>query len=276
MTDQSQPLTTVVIPVWDGYVALRFSEALESIATQDRPVSMLVVDNASQVPLPPVGAARVIRSSERISLGAARNLGLEQVQTEYVIFADADDLLLPGTISRLERGIEADPSLVAFAMAFLDAETGRRHRWPHRWIARLVRRPRLLAAVNAVWAVYPITGPVLIRTGLARAVGGHAEVDNGDARSLGAALLFRGAVGWIDEPGCVYHRRPGSNLDLHQSVTALRESSASVRAHLRADRGAPRWMRWAMPTLAIAQAAAAYAYVALAAVRRNAGARARR
>jgi Glycosyl transferase family 2 len=276
VTDHSQPRTTVLIPVWDGYVELRFKEALASIAAQDVPVTVIVVDNASHVPLPATGAALVLRSPERISLGAARNLGLEQVQTENVIFADADDLLLPGTIKRLEQGIDSTPRLIAFAMAFVDADTGRRHRWPHPWIARLVRRPHLLALINAVWAVYPITGPVLVRTDLARAAGGHADVDNGDARCLGAALLFHGPVGWSEHPGCVYHQRPGSNLDRHQSVAALLERSALVRKHIKADPGAPSWMRGAMPLLALAQSVAVYAYVSLAAVRRTVGARARR
>jgi hypothetical protein len=276
VTDPSQPRTTVVIPVWDGYVELRFKEALASIAAQDVPAAVIIVDNASHVPLPDLGAARVVRSAERVSLGAARNLGLDQVQTENVIFADADDLLLPETVARLEQGIDSAPGLVAFAMAFVDAETGRRHRWPHRWIAKLVGHPHLLALINAVWAVYPITGPVAVRTEMARAVGGHAEVDNGDARCLGAALLFRGPVGWMEHPGCVYHQRPGSNLDRHQSVTAQLERSATVREHLRADPGAPTWLRTSMPLLALAQSVAVYAYTALAAARRTVAARARR
>jgi hypothetical protein len=276
VTDQSQPRTTVVIPVWDGYVELRFKEALTSIAAQDVPAAVIVVDNASHVPLPDVGNARVVRSPQRVTLGAARNLGLGEVRTENVIFADADDLLLPGTIARLEQGIDSEPRLVAFAMAFVDADTGRRHRWPHRWIAKLVRYPRLLALMNAVWAVYPITGPVAVRTEMARAVGGHAEVDNGDARCLGAALLFRGPVGWMEQPGCVYHQRPGSNLDRHQSVAAQLERSATVRERLLADPGAPAWTRRAMPLLALAQSAAVYAYTALAAARRTVAAGARR
>jgi hypothetical protein len=193
-----------------------------------------------------------------------------------VIFADADDLLLPGTIALLERGIDSDPRRVAFAMAFVDAETGLRHRWPHRWIAKLVGHQRPLALINAIWAVYPITGPVAVRTEMARAVGGHADVDNGDARCLGAALLFRGPVGWMEHPGCVYHQRPGSNLDRYQSAAALLESSATVREHLRADTGAPGWIRRAMPLLALAQSAAVYAYTALAAARRTVAGRARR
>jgi glycosyltransferase involved in cell wall biosynthesis len=256
-----------VIPVWDGYVALRFAEAVASITSQDTPVRVLVVDNASHVSLPELAGVEVIRIAERVSLGRARNAGLDRVETDTVMFADADDLILPGVIRRLQSGIDSDPRLVAYAMAFIDAETGERHRWPRRWIASLVRFPTLLALVNAVWAVYPITGPVLIRADVARAVGGHADIDNGDARCLGAALLFRGRVGWTEEPGCVYHRRVGSNLDRFSGTGAILESLAAVRRRLRADFGGPTWLRTAMPVIAAAQWGAVSAHLLLSASR---------
>ncbi len=267
------PRTTVVIPVWDHYVALRFEEALASIAAQDVPVAILVVDNASHAPLPHVPGGRVLRTAGRVSLGAARNLGLEHVDTEFVIFADADDLMLPGTVRRLQAGLQSEPNLVAFATPFIDAETGERHRWPRPWISRLVRFPILAALVNAVWAVYPITGPVLVRTVIAREVGGHADVDNGDARCLGAALLFRGGVGWSERPGCVYHQRTGSNLDRFSGPGAILESAASVRARLRSDFGGPSWLPHAVPLLAAAQSAAVAAHLLVDALRRVAAAR---
>jgi hypothetical protein len=269
VTDQSQPRTTVVIPVWDHYVALRLEEALESIASQDVPVTVVVVDNASHVPLPRLDGVRVIRTAERVPLGRARNLGLEHVETETVIFADADDLMLPGAVRRLQQGLDDDARLIAFAMVFVDAETGERHRWPRRWIGKLVRFPTALAVMNAIWALYPITGPVLIRTSLAREAGGHAEVDNGDARCLGAALLFLGRVGWSEQPGCVYHQRPGSNLDRFSGAGSILESARAVRERLRADFGGPAWLNPALPLIAVAQWAAVAGHLLVALARRR-------
>jgi hypothetical protein len=276
VTDEEHPRTTVVIPVWDGYVALRFEEALASITSQDVPVDVIVVDNASHVPLPELHGAEVISIPQRVPLGAARNAGLQRVRTETVMFADADDLILPGVVKRLQAGLDSDRRLVAYAMAFTDAETGGRHRWPRPWIATLVRFPTLIALINAVWAVYPITGPVLISTELARAVGGHAEVDNGDARCLGAALLFRGRVGWSDEPGCIYHQRPGSNLDRFSGTGPVLQSLRCVRARLRTDFGGPAWLRPLVPLIGAAQIAAVAAHLLVSAARRRAAGRARR
>lgn len=273
MTDQEAPSTTVVIPVWDHYVSLRFEEALASIAAQDVPVAILVVDNASRAPLPEVEGVRVLHTGGRVPLGAARNMGLQAVTTDTVIFADADDLMLPGTVRHLQEGLQSRPDLVAFAMPFLDAETGERHRWPRPWIARLVRFPTVMALVNAIWAIYPITGPVLLRTAIAREVGGHAEVDNGDARCLGAALLFRGAVGWSEQPGCMYHQRTGSNLDRFSGAGAILESARSVRERLRSDFGGPSWLPRVLPLVAAAQWAAVAAHVLVDALRRVAAGR---
>jgi hypothetical protein len=264
----------VVIPVWDHYVKLRFEQALASITAQDVPVAVIVVDNASHAPLPELPGIVVLRPPTRVSLGAARNLGLAHVETETVMFADADDLILPGTIGRLQAGLRAAPGMVAFAAAFVDADTGERHRWPRPWIATLTRFPTAMALVNAIWAIYPITGPVLVRTAIAREIGGHADVDNGDARCLGAALLFRGRVGWTEEPGCTYHRRSGSNLDRFNSPSGILESAHSVRARLATDFGGPAWLPRALPLIAAAQWWAGKAQLLVVSLRRVAGTRA--
>lgn len=263
-----------MIPVWDEYVALRFEEAMASVLAQDVPLDVIVVDNASRVPLPEMPDVLVIRIQQRVSLGAARNAGLDRVRTENVMFTDADDLIEPWVVRRLQAGLDSDPRLVAYAMAFVDADTGERHRWPRPWIARIVRFPRLFALINAIWAIYPITGAVLIRTDLARAVGGHAEIDNGDARCLGAALLFRGRVGWSEELGYLYHQHPGSNLDRFSGTGAILDSHAAVRRRLRTNLGGPAWLRPMIPLIAVAQWGAVAAHALLIVVRQAAAARA--
>src|SRR4051812_28627801 len=88
---------TVVIPVWDGYVRY-FSEAVESVRRNAPDVPVVVVDNASTSDVPELEGCELVRSGQRLTVGAARNLGLEQVVTEYVVFLDADDLLLDGAL----------------------------------------------------------------------------------------------------------------------------------------------------------------------------------
>src|SRR4051812_11396853 len=91
---------TVVIPVWDSYVEF-LGDAVESVRRNNPNAPIVVVDNASSTPVPQLSASTVVRSPRRLSVGAARNLGLEQVTTQFVVFLDADDMLLEGAIEHM-------------------------------------------------------------------------------------------------------------------------------------------------------------------------------
>src|SRR5262249_49002093 len=98
--------TTVVIPAWDGYAGAPLRAALRSVLDQAVPMRVLVVDNASLSELTGTGGVDVVRSERRLTVGAARNLGLAAVTTPYVVFWDADDVMLPGTLAFLQARIE--------------------------------------------------------------------------------------------------------------------------------------------------------------------------
>src|SRR5260221_8303199 len=105
----AQARVSVVIPVWDAYAGAGLVEAVASVRRQNVPVRVIVVDNASAVPLPVLGDVELVRLEQRRSTGAARNGSLPLLQTEYVVFLDADDRLLDGSIAALVAGLDADP-----------------------------------------------------------------------------------------------------------------------------------------------------------------------
>jgi glycosyltransferase involved in cell wall biosynthesis len=257
-----------VIPAWDRYVGPRLQEAVASIASQERPVRILVVDNASTVPLPELAGVEVLRSEARVSLGAARNLGLAAVTSPNVIFWDADDLMPPGTLGFLEDELARDARLVAFGAAIVEEPSGLRHRWPRRWIARVIPYPRLFAVIDCVWSMFPTTGATVMRTALVRACGGYTDADSGDDWCLGAVLVFRGRVGWSERPGRRYLRHEGSIWDVHGSARHQLEHAAAVRRRLAADAAVPAWLRSALPVVALAQSSAVAAHVVVAQLRR--------
>ncbi len=262
-----------MVPVWDEYVAERLSEALKSLKAQDSMPEIVVVDNASAVAVPDVSGISVVRAPRRLPLGTARNLGLAEATTPYVVFWDADDIMLPGALAFLEKAITDKPGLAAFGAAVIEEPSGRRHRFPRRWIGRLTRAPRVFAFLNCLWSLYPSTGATIIDTDLARAAGGFSDSDSGDDWCLGVSLAFRGGIGWSERPGRIYALHPSSIWARHSTVRFLLRHSRIVRKRIRTDPGVPRWVKRLQPLIALAQWAAILAHEVLEAVRRTRRAR---
>src|SRR4051794_10290356 len=118
---QSSASATVVIPVWDQYVDL-LEEAVDSARANAPEARVIVVDNASEVPVPELDGVTTVRSPSRLSIGAARNLGIEHVETPYFLSLDADDKLLRGALEFMVSELNADPSLSVCAMSIMEPD----------------------------------------------------------------------------------------------------------------------------------------------------------
>ena len=269
MSGEPAVQTSVVVAVWDAYVAERLTEAIASVTSQDVPAEVIVVDNASAVPLPDLAGVTVVRSDRRLTLGVARNLGLAHVSTPYVVVWDADDVMLPGTLGFLQGAIGTGQGLVAFATAILEEPSGARHRWPRRWVAVLVRAPRFFALLDCVWSLFPTTGATIMRTDSVRAAGGYGDAESAEDWSLGVSIAFRGRLGWSERPGRIYRVHDESVWARHMTVGHLVAHAAAIRRRIRADPGIAGWARAALPLIALAQYAAISAHVGVAAVRRR-------
>lgn len=113
------PLVSVVIPVFNAarYVA----EALTSITTQDYPgvLEIIVLDDASTDGSGNLIAAlgdtriRVVRSEENRGIVYQLNHGFALAQGKYIVRMDADDIALPGRITKQVAFMEANPQVVA-------------------------------------------------------------------------------------------------------------------------------------------------------------------
>lgn len=110
----SAPLVSVIIPAYNCAPYIR--EAVESALDQlDPPPEVVVVDDGStddthQVLLPYLNRIQYVYQ-ENQGQSAARNHGLHLSQGEYVVFLDADDILLPDTLSEKLACLEMEPSL---------------------------------------------------------------------------------------------------------------------------------------------------------------------
>lgn len=268
MTSERPAQTTVVLPAWDAYAADLLPEALASVWAQQPPPEILIVDNASEPRLNEVAGARVIRTPRRLSVGAARNFGLAHMGTPLVVFWDADDTMLPGTVLSLESAMAADAGLVAFGAAIIEEPSGQRHRWPRSWIGRVLRFPRLFGLLDAIWSLYPTTGATIMRTEAVRDAGGYSDSDSGEDWCLGVSLAFRGRLGWTERPGRVYRIHPTSVWARHMGVRHQVRHARTVRERIRRDAGIPSWARAGLPGIAAAQYAAILAHAGVAGARR--------
>jgi glycosyltransferase involved in cell wall biosynthesis len=101
---------SLVIPCYAQ--AQHLSDAIES-ATVQGPCEIFVVDDGS-----PDDVAAVVQRYDSISyvrqansgVAAARNDGLQRVKSEYVVFLDADDRLLPGALKAGLDSFSGSPS----------------------------------------------------------------------------------------------------------------------------------------------------------------------
>ena len=109
-----QGLVSVIIPVRNGSRYLR--EAIQSVLDQDyEPIEVIVADNGSEDDSRTVAAAMPgpVRVIEEPTPGAghARNAGVRLAMGEYVAFLDADDLWLPGKLTRQVQALSANPEI---------------------------------------------------------------------------------------------------------------------------------------------------------------------
>ena len=247
------PRVSVVIPVWDSPYVDTLPDAVESVRRQDPDVPVVVVDNASTQPLPHLDRVTVLRTATRVSEGSARNLGLDHVETEYVVFLDADDLLIDGSLAYLEREIERDPETAVCATSMIEGRTDERHRAPRRLAYPLSRLRRCFALANAVWSLYPSQGSAILRTAQVRAAGGYANSDVSEDWALRGPLAFRGRIALRDRPALVYRRHLSRRPPEARSSGELAGAARRVLDRLRADPAVPRWAKALLPAVALAQ-----------------------
>ncbi|MEA2444224.1 MAG: hypothetical protein QOJ12_1516 [Thermoleophilales bacterium] len=242
---------TVVIPAWGDYV--RFvPSAVASVRAQGEGVRVVLVDNANAEPIRARHGVDVIRSDVELSTGAARNLGLSHVTTEYVVFLDADDELVPGGLAHLVAGLDRNPAAPALVGRTVEP-SGALFRAPRPIAAHLSRQRRLFAWANSIWPLLPTQGCTIMRTAAIRDAQGYGDASHGEDWTLAACLAFRGAIAFDPAPALIYHARGAPR----PSRRTLLDNGARVRARLRGERAVTA--RSALWPLAAAQALAVFA-----------------
>ena len=127
MLDIYYPLVTVIIPCFNYGKYL--PEAFESIRLQDYPnIEIIVVDDGSTDNTKDItGRNQTARYIYQINQGlsAARNTGIKNSRGDFIIFLDADDMLLPDAINTNLYYLKQNEELAfvsgAFEMRFTES-----------------------------------------------------------------------------------------------------------------------------------------------------------
>jgi len=181
---------TIVIPVWDQHTRL-LPRCLNTIRAERVDAHVIVVDNASELPVDVPAVASRIALAERRSIGGARNAGLACVTTPYVVFADADDEIVPGSLARsldLLSGHPRADGVIGRSIVDEDGRYRRRGRTPHTGF-RLASRyiPRVAPLFWLMAFQCSITSTVL-RTAAVRSAGGIPDTNIAEDWQLAARL----------------------------------------------------------------------------------------
>lgn len=165
-----QPLVTVIMPVSSKHVEY-LPDAIRSLTNQTVQAHQLVIVNDTGKSLRVDAGATVLNTQGRQGAAIARNLGIERTQTPFVVFLDADDLMVNTAMETLLRAYAtyAGPSYL-----YGDAWTMGGDGQPALYYnAPLYDRQFLLSQRN----IHNVTA--LLPTRFVRDVGGFDEVTRG-------------------------------------------------------------------------------------------------
>ncbi|MFI1105314.1 CDP-glycerol glycerophosphotransferase family protein [Streptomyces melanogenes] len=154
---QVPPKLSIVVPIHN--VAPYLEECLTSLAAQTMAaLDIVLVDDGSTDDSPRI-AQEFTRRDPRFryvrqpnaGLSAARNTGVAHTApgTEYLAFADSDDVLAPHAYARLTASLDASGSDFASGNVWRLEPGGRRQAWQYRWLTadrigtHITRDPRL-------------------------------------------------------------------------------------------------------------------------------------
>lgn len=226
---------TIVLPVWDQHTQF-LPRCLRAIHNEPVSTELLLVDNASAIPLDEyLAGAHQITLADRCTIGAARNAGLAHVTTPFVVFADADDEIMPGSLRRSLTLLQHDATAAGVVGRSLVHEHDhyRRGRTP-RTTYQLASR-HIPSLVPFFWLAAfqcSITSTIL-RTASVRDASGFADADIAEDWQLAARLTRRGHFICLDQPIRIYHRHDAAAriINPHQPTTAQRHTICNDCIH---------------------------------------------
>lgn len=118
-----QPSITVIIPVYNG--SGNFQQCLKGIAELDpSPTQVIVIDDGSTDASAQIAeqfGAQVISLPQSHGPGYARNIGAGAAEADLLFFVDADVVVKPDAVARIQQCFADQPNLTALIGSYDDA-----------------------------------------------------------------------------------------------------------------------------------------------------------
>jgi glycosyltransferase involved in cell wall biosynthesis len=188
--------TTVVVPTRNRPEYLR--AALASVLGQRGGAPrVIVVDDASSPPVPPIANVEVVRLDTRRGTATARNLGLERVSTDWVAFLDDDDLWAPSKLAQQCKALANEPAAdwcytAALVIDDRAAIVGVQRAETSGWVEGALLRGNLVSGGGST---------VLARTSLVREAGGfNSAIRAAEDWELWVRIAALSPVAAVDAP----------------------------------------------------------------------------
>lgn len=241
---------SVVIPAFNAVSTI--AETIAS-ARQELVSQILVIDDASTDETAAV-VAQLASEDSRITLikndrsggpARARNRGLTAARGDFVLFLDSDDVLVESAVSRLLAAMTSEAVAVLGRFEAVDA-TGQPldiGTWATVQLQPVVRRRGSLVPSSELNGeslltrlVVPPPGGILIRTEVARSIGGYDEsLGRSEDIAFLVALARNGSLALLHETVVRYRRDP-------------KQRSQATAARRRGRQRALAQIIWSAPT----------------------------
>jgi glycosyltransferase involved in cell wall biosynthesis len=229
---------SVVIICWNQgrFLADAIDSVLPQLASE---AQLIVVDNGSTDETAKVAASYPgarYRFQGNAGPSGARNAGLADVVTPFVLFLDADDMLLPGALEAARTALSQSPNepLAYGGFCEVDADGGLLFEAPVDWRGRTF--DGLLTGNHIA-----MHGTVLYRTEAVRAAGGFdASLMSCEDYDLYLRLAKTGPFAAYELIAAKY-RRHGDNAT--RDAAMMLRNAMTVMARHRPARGAPAELR---------------------------------
>lgn len=129
MTLTSTPRVSIVVVTYQSSVPLGRYLASVRQCCEEGPAECVIVDNAStdgtvEMLRAESAWARIVENDSNLGFARACNVGLEHVQTPYVLFLNPDALIEPATLRRMLAFLDARPAAAAVGPATLCGRPG--------------------------------------------------------------------------------------------------------------------------------------------------------